>query len=64
MALRKRIWIPLASLVLLAVLFGVAWFYVPEYAEQQFKERMQQVGIETDSIEFRIVHPKRLLVTS
>ena len=54
MALRKRIWIPLTSVLLLAILFGVAWFYVPEYAETQFKERMQQVGIETDSIEFRI----------
>lgn len=62
MALRKRIWIPLASLVLLAVLFGVAWFYVPEYAEQQFKERMQQVGIETDSIEFRIEGMSRPVV--
>ena len=54
MALRKRIWIPLASLLLLAVLFVAAWFYVPEYAEKQFTLRMQQVGIETDSIEFRI----------
>lgn len=62
MALRKRIWIPLTSLVLLGVLFGVAWFYVPEYAEQQFKERMQQVGIETDSIEFRIEGMSRPVV--
>ena len=54
MALRKRIWIPLASVLLLAILFAVAWFYVPEYAEKKFTESMRQVGIETDSIEFRI----------
>ena len=61
-ALKKRIWIPLTTILVLGILFGVAWFYVPEYAEKQFKERMQQVGVETDSIEFRIEGMSRPVV--
>jgi hypothetical protein len=54
LAIKKKIWIPLASLVLLGALAAGAWWYVPEYAERRFTEKLSQVGIETDSIEFRI----------
>lgn len=54
MAVKKRIWIPLLVLVLLSATFAVAWYYVPTYAEERFVEKLEQVGIETDSIEFRI----------
>ncbi|SVC16420.1 uncharacterized protein METZ01_LOCUS269274, partial [marine metagenome] len=54
MAIKKKIWIPLASLAFLGALVAVAWWYVPEYAERRFTEKLSQVGIETDSIEFRI----------
>ena len=54
MVIKKRIWIPFTSLVLLGVLVAVAWWYIPEYAERRFTEKLSQVGIETDSIEFRI----------
>lgn len=54
MALRKRFWIPLSGLGLIGALFVAAWFYVPEYAERRFTEKLRQVGIETDSVEFRI----------
>ena len=54
MAVKKRIWIPLLVLVLLSAGFVAAWYYVPTYAEARFVEKLEQVGIETDSIEFRI----------
>ena len=54
MAVKKRIWIPLTIIVLLGALFCAAWYYVPDYAERRFTEKLEQVGIKTDSIEFRI----------
>jgi len=54
MAVKKRIWIPLATIVLLGAVFCATWFYVPDYAERRFTEKLEQVGIKTDSIEFRI----------
>jgi hypothetical protein len=52
--IKKKIWIPLALLVLVGILSAAAWWYVPEYAERKFTEKLSEVGIETDSIEFRI----------
>ena len=54
MAVKKRIWIPLTIIVLLGAIFCAAWYYVPDYAERRFTEKLEQVGIKTDSIEFRI----------
>ena len=54
MSIKKRYWIPLSSLAFLGILTIAAWMYIPEYAEKRFKEKLEQVGIETESIEFRI----------
>ncbi len=52
MTLKKLLWI-LPGLFLGVVLVA-SWWVIPHYAETRFIEKLKQIGIETDSIEFRI----------
>ncbi len=52
MTLKKLLWIiPGLFLVVVSV---ASWWVIPHYAETRFIEKLKQIGIETDSIEFRI----------
>ena len=51
MVLKKSIWI-LSGLLVVALV--ASWWIIPQYAENRFIEKLKQIGIETDSIEFRI----------
>ena len=52
MTLKKLLWI-LPGLIFGVVLVA-SWWVIPHYAETRFIEKLKQIGIETDSIEFRI----------
>tara|TARA_B100001123_G_scaffold450853_1_gene624453 strand:- start:1073 stop:3565 length:2493 start_codon:yes stop_codon:yes gene_type:complete len=62
-SINKRYWIPSTTLILLGLLVAAAWLFIPDYAEKRFAEKLEQVGIETESVEFRIEGLSRPVVS-